>query len=231
MILVTQSWDDGVLDDIRLMEILRKHGAQATFNLNPGIYRDERVFGWRYKDHDVYRLAVSDVKRLYAGFEVASHSVTHPHLEQLGREEVRRELVDSRRVLEDWLQRPVRGFAYPFGTFNETVKDELRAAGYAYARTVARSDAVFPPADPMELKVHCHFLDAGFWDILERVCQAGEGVFSFWGHSYEILTEAMWVRFDEAIARLSALDGVRWVTNLEALEAFPPAQATPTRSQ
>lgn len=230
MILVTQSWDDGVQDDIRLMDILRRHKARATFNLNPGLHGDERVFGWRYKDHDVYRLSAGDVKTLYEDFEVASHSVTHPRLEQLGREAVRQELVDSRRLLEDWVRRPVRGFAYPFGTFNDTVKEELRAAGYAYARTVSRADRVFPPEDPMELKVSTHFLDPAFWAAFDRVRQSGDGVFYFWGHSYEILNESLWSAFEETIARLSADPDVRWVTNIELFEPGA-AQPKPTRSQ
>ena len=37
MIKVAQCWDDGVATDIRLIEILRKYNAKATFNLCPGI--------------------------------------------------------------------------------------------------------------------------------------------------------------------------------------------------
>jgi peptidoglycan/xylan/chitin deacetylase (PgdA/CDA1 family) len=220
MILVTQSWDDGVLDDLRLMDILRKYRARATFNLCPGIYRDQRVLGWKYKDHDVYRLSAEDVRTSFGDFEVASHSVTHPHLEQLDREAVRRELVDSRHILEDWFQRPIRGFAYPFGSFNATVKEELRSAGYAYARTVARSERVFPPDDPMEFNVNAHIHDPGFWEAFERSNKPG-GVFYFWGHSYEMRTEALWADYEEKIARLSATPDVRWVTNIELFEPAP----------
>ncbi len=214
MMLVTQSWDDGVLDDVRLTDILRKHKATATFNLNPGLIRDERAFGWQFKDHDVYRLSLGDVRALFGEFEVASHSMTHPRLEQLPREQVRQELVDSRRILEDWFQRPIQGFAYPFGTFGGIVKEELRAAGYVYARTIQRADHVFPPEDPMELRVNTHVHDPAFWDAYARAKAAG-GVFYFWGHSYEIRTDAMWDEFEEKIARLSADPDVRWVTNIE----------------
>ena len=33
---VVQCWDDGVINDVRLTNLLRKYGAKATFNLNPG---------------------------------------------------------------------------------------------------------------------------------------------------------------------------------------------------
>lgn len=60
MLRVVQCWDDGVEDDIRLMELLRRHGATATFNLNPGLHGTERGNRWRYADtKDVPRLARS----------------------------------------------------------------------------------------------------------------------------------------------------------------------------
>ena len=33
---VVQCWDDGVVNDVRLTNLLRKYNAKATFNLNPG---------------------------------------------------------------------------------------------------------------------------------------------------------------------------------------------------
>ena len=42
MIKVACCWDDGVVNDIRLIEILRKYNAKATFNLNPGTHKGYR---------------------------------------------------------------------------------------------------------------------------------------------------------------------------------------------
>ena len=41
---VVQCWDDGVITDIRLIEILKKYNAKATFNLNIGLMKPERAF-------------------------------------------------------------------------------------------------------------------------------------------------------------------------------------------
>ena len=47
MIRVAQCWDDGAATDLRLIEILRKYNARATFNLCPGMMREETVpAGW-----------------------------------------------------------------------------------------------------------------------------------------------------------------------------------------
>ena len=51
MIKVAQCWDDGVYTDIKLIEILRKYNAKATFNLCPGFAGDETVLpSWRAYD-------------------------------------------------------------------------------------------------------------------------------------------------------------------------------------
>lgn len=52
MLKVVQCWDDGVVKDIRLAEILRKYKAKATFNLNPGFHGEDRVeSGWAGKGY------------------------------------------------------------------------------------------------------------------------------------------------------------------------------------
>jgi peptidoglycan-N-acetylglucosamine deacetylase len=39
---IVQCWDDGVVDDVRLIDILRKYGAKASFNLNFGTHQTTR---------------------------------------------------------------------------------------------------------------------------------------------------------------------------------------------
>ena len=215
MIRVTQSWDDGVHDDVRLIELLRKYRAKATFNLIAGAHRAERFSNWRYQDtKEVYHLARHELPELYRDFEVASHTVTHPHLEKLAPEKVAWELAESRKQLEEIFQRPIRGLAYPFGTTNAAVKEEARRQGYCYARAGRFVPLVFPPPDPMEFGITVWFSDAKFWSEFERVKQTG-GVFHFVGHSYEFVSEAMWLEFEGKLARLSADPEVCWTTNIE----------------
>jgi hypothetical protein len=65
---VVQSWDDGVVDDVRLTELLRRYQPTATFNLNPGLHQRQRSFSWRYGDKEVWRLGVDELVEVYAGF-------------------------------------------------------------------------------------------------------------------------------------------------------------------
>jgi peptidoglycan/xylan/chitin deacetylase (PgdA/CDA1 family) len=208
---VVQSWDDGVLDDVRLTGLLRRYRARATFNLNPGLHQPGRSFGWRHGDKDVWRLGRDELPEVYAGLEIANHSLTHPNLPDLSFEALTREVRDSRHLLRDWFQQPVRGFCYPFGGFSPAVKDAIRAAGHVYARTVVEVEPVFPPADPLELGVSCRFNDPGFWPRYERA-KATDGVFLFWGHSYELVDEGMWAELEDKIAWISADPAAEWAS-------------------
>lgn len=65
-----------------------------------------------------------------AGMQFESHTVSHPVLTEIGDEEARREIVDSKAALEQVLGAPVRFFAYRGGHYNDTVKQLVEAAGY-----------------------------------------------------------------------------------------------------
>lgn len=66
---IMQCWDDGDVDDIRLVGILRKHGARATFNINPGGWKSERRVAHRYKgEYTVYRLTLDECHFLASNF-------------------------------------------------------------------------------------------------------------------------------------------------------------------
>ena len=212
---IVQSWDDGVVDDARLTDLLRRYRATATFNLNPGLHQPQRSFSWRYGDKEVWRLGQDELVAVYAGFEIANHSLTHAFLPDLSSAALRREVHESRLILQDWFRQPVRGFCYPFGGFNAVVKEAIYAAGHCYARTVSELDPAFPPVDPLEFGVNCRFADPEFWNRYQSV-RAAHGVFFFWGHSYELVSEAMWADLEEKIARISADPDAEWV-NLETL--------------
>ena len=66
---------------------------------------------------------------------IGSHSCSHPLLWRCTDEEVRQEMAESKRVLDQWIGRPVTGFAYPFGYGGRREADCARAAGYQVAAT------------------------------------------------------------------------------------------------
>ncbi len=71
-----------------------------------------------------------------SGFEIGSHTVSHPILSRIDQGRVRAELRESKAALERELGQPCRALAYPNGTVhdvNATVLEEVRAAGYDWA--------------------------------------------------------------------------------------------------
>jgi peptidoglycan/xylan/chitin deacetylase (PgdA/CDA1 family) len=205
---VVQCWDDGVATDVRLVDILRRHGAKATFNLNAGLHDRHRQFGWIYEGTEVNRLGWDEMKEVYQGFTIANHSLTHPRLELMERAAARREIEEGRDSLQQFFGQAVSGFAYPFGSFNEDIMQLVRESGHAYARTTASVSRPYPPDDAMLFHPCCHFLASDFWSRYEMAKQCG--VFYFWGHSYEMITDVMWSAFEEIIERISADPGSCW---------------------
>lgn len=205
---VVQCWDDGVTADVRLVEILRRHGAKATFNLNAGGHEKKRKSSWVYKDTEVCKLGWDEMRDLYDGFMIANHSLTHPRLEQIPVEDARRNIREGRDRLQQFFGQPVSGFAYPFGTYNATVETLVAEAGHVYARTTGMAERPFPPANPMAFHPCCHFLAPDFRERYEKARPGG--VFYFWGHSYEMINEAMWTAFEEDIRFISLDPAAQW---------------------
>lgn len=108
---LTLSYDDGVGQDIRLLEIMDRRGLQGTFNLNSGL---TSANSWIYKDAEVYRLNPEVMPPLYRNQEVAVHSRTHPHLEDLPQKELYAQLYDDRKALEKRFGCRVTGMALAF---------------------------------------------------------------------------------------------------------------------
>lgn len=208
---ICQCWDDGNLDDLRLCALLRRHGATASFNLNPGLIRTERYFGWNYRETKaVWKLSRTELTTVYAGFDIANHTDTHPHLPTLADAEVEREIRDGRDRLEQLFEAPVTGFAYPFGDYDQRIMAAVQAAGHTYARTCRTAPDVLAAPERMAQPTSAFHLDEDFWTIFERV-RAADGVFWFWGHSYEFITEDDWLAFEAKLTRINATPGVEWV--------------------
>jgi peptidoglycan/xylan/chitin deacetylase (PgdA/CDA1 family) len=70
-----------------------------------------------------------------AGWEIGSHTRSHPRLTQLDDATLEAELRESRELCERCLGRPCRTFAYPYGDQDERVVQAVRAAGYEVACT------------------------------------------------------------------------------------------------
>lgn len=122
----------------RILALLQEHRASATFF----------ILGWlARRDGQMVRHIAE------AGYELASHGMSHAMLDRLTPEEFRRELDESRKLLEDLSGRPVRGYRAP--TFSITHRtawalDVLAEAGYGYDSSIfpVRHDRYGVPEAP-----------------------------------------------------------------------------------
>lgn len=76
-----------------------------------------------------------EIRRLAdAGMTIGSHSLTHRWLPDISDDhDLRREIFDSKKILEDRLSREIRHFAYPVGGMDKRVGDFVKEAGYQAA--------------------------------------------------------------------------------------------------
>ncbi len=216
---LTLSYDDGVEQDIRLISIMNKNGLKGTFNLNSGIYaREEKV----YSEGDIHRrMSRSRITETYlgSGHEVAVHTYRHKHLEQLSAEMVAYETIKDRETLEEQFGTVIRGFAYPFGSFNDTVVEVLKACGIAYARTTIETGKFLLPKDWLRLEATCHHKNPKLMEYADKfIRQKVNGapiMFYLWGHSYEFDADNNWNVIEEFAEFMGGRKEIWYATNIE----------------
>lgn len=216
---LTLSYDDGVEQDIQLIDIMNKHGLKGTFNINSGLYAAEGVV---YPQGQIHRrLTARQVKETYqnSGQEVAIHALTHPYLEQLPVNIVVNEIIKDRENLESQFGTIIRGMAYPFGTFSDTVVEVLKACGIAYARTTISTNDFRIPKDWLRLTATCHHnspeLKKLATKFVEDKVTRAPYLFYLWGHSYEFERDNNWHVIEDFAGYTGNRDDIWYATNIE----------------
>lgn len=241
-VFVTTSWDDGHILDVRLAELLERHGLTGTFYVAP----KSRELPARA------RLSVAALRVLADRFEIGGHTLTHPRLPSITLSQAASEIRQGKEDLEQSLGARVCSFAYPGGTYDMRHLPLVRKAGFVMARTVQRHITVLG-SDPLQVgtTVHAyrhwtdvnrifrrgglHVLDARkllwHWDVFafamfDQVFTDG-GIFHLWGHSWEIDNHGDWDRLDRVLAYIGGRPDVAYVTNAELpIPPFSPEAAS-----
>ncbi len=206
---LTFSYDDGKLQDRRLVSIFNRHGLKGSFHLNGGLLGQAE------------RIPAAEVRELYAGHEVSAHTYTHPTIARCPREQVAREILDDRKALEDLVGYPVRGLSYPNGSCSDDIVRLLPLLGIEYSRLVPTTGGFSMPEDFLRWQGTCHHNQE-----LER---RGEEFLAFsrsqylylmyvWGHSYEFDRDGNWGLIEGFAERMGGKGDVWYATNIEIVD-------------
>ena len=215
---LTFSWDDCVTQDRRLLELMRKYGIKGTFNLNSGEFGKSGSLVQAGVELDHSHVAAEEVRSLYAGQEVAAHTVTHPHILQLDDEAYLKELTEDCASLEALTGTPMRGMAYPYGENDDRIRKLTVSCGMHFARGIRETGDFSLPVDPMDWACTCHCSDMDRYIDAFLSDEGIGGLFSVWGHSYELDLGDGWRKLEEGLARLSGHADVWYATNGEVFD-------------
>lgn len=214
---LTFSYDDGKVQDERLIAIFNKYGMKGTFNLNYGLMdQPERI--------DKERVA-----QLYVGHEVATHTMTHPTIERCPLNLVAKEILEDREGLEALSGQLVRGHAYPNGSYSEEIKDLFHKLGIEYGRVVPSSLNYDLPTDPMEWKPTCHHNNPKLMEMgrffLDFQKKQYLKLMYVWGHSYEFDNDDNWEVIEQFCAMMAGKDDIWYATNIEIIDYMKAIKA------
>lgn len=224
---LTFSFDDGVIQDERLIALLNKYNLKATFNLNSSLLGLKG--GWELNGKFVNHTKVlpTQVKELYKGHEVAVHTLTHPNLTWEEDATVVYQVEEDRKHLSHLLGYEVTGMAYPCGGVNndERVAELIKTqTGVRYARTITSSFAFDLPKNLYRLNPTVYIYEADkMFELAEKFIALKTDMpqlFYIWGHSYEfdVMDHINWERFEAFCKLISGKDDIFYGTNKDVLE-------------
>jgi peptidoglycan/xylan/chitin deacetylase (PgdA/CDA1 family) len=212
------SIDDGHPADLRMAELLMRHGLRATFYIPMRNCEGPPV------------LSPSAIRELARHFEIGSHTLEHRFLTRLSVLDALTQIQEGKAALEDLLGKKVEGFCYPGGKYRPLHIKMVQSAGFSYARTTKNlflSEGIKPYELPTTLQFYPHprsvvlrnFISQGDWkkrrtalnvigyesDWLDRLyllvdyaARSGR-VCHLWCHSLDMDKLGLWKRLDELL--------------------------------
>lgn len=217
---LTFSYDDGIEQDRKLVEIFNKYGMKATFNLNTGIQTPESNF--EIEGVYINRMKQEGLEELYRGHEIATHGLTHAAPTGMTKEQLDEEFLTDMSNIECIYGTYPVGMAYAYGCVDDEVVKYLKSIGIKYGRTVEASHSFEIPKEPLKLKATCHHNDDMLFELAEKFLKAEpkeneQMLFYVWGHSYEFDVNNNWDRIEEFCKMMSGKADIFYGTNRECL--------------
>ena len=219
---VTFSFDDGVGQDVRTIEILDKYGLKGTFNLNSGKCGVKYPYEINGKTVERTLADPLEIQERYRNHEVAAHTLGHFNLTELSDSCVVWQVEEDRKLLERLTGKEVRCMAYPCGGTNndervaELIKNNSKIQ---FSRTITSTHSFDMQENLLRFNPTLHFSDEKLFDLAEEFISLqtkDRKVFYIWGHTYELdFYDGAWERFEKFCKLISGQQDIFYGTNGE----------------
>lgn len=210
------TYDDGVVQDIAFVALLNELGIPGTFNLNSQLMQEE--FQWTHPcGAAIRRLPPETVRYLYDGHEVASHTLTHPYMTNLSREEILYQLRQDKENLEALFGQEVWGFAVPFDHYDNTIRQCVIEAGFLYGRNSEQSLSFAPQTDRFSWSTTVYHINPVMNSLFRQFLETEQelALFQIVGHSYDLETEHLWDDVEAILRAVRSRDDILPMTHLD----------------
>ena len=216
---LTLSYDDGVVHDKRLLEIMTANGIKGTFNINSGSFA---------KEEGALRMTKEQAYELYTSYdcEVACHGEKHLSLSIVPTSQAVSDVINDRINLENMFGKIIRGMAYANGHYNDDAVDILDKCGIVYSRTCITTEKFDIPTDWLRLPTTCHHKNPRLFELLDEFLDDKQvnyywanynmpKLFYLWGHSYEFNNDDNWDIIEKFCEKAGGREDVWYATNIE----------------
>lgn len=224
---ITFSFDDGVKQDKKLIKLLDKYNLKATFNINSGLLgkKDIIYFDKKHKCNHI-KNKKEEIKKIYKNHEVACHTLTHPNLTILKKEEIIKQINNDQKNLTKLTNKDVIGLAYPcaYPNCNKKVINIIKKnTTIKYARTIKSSYNFDIPEDLIEYNPTVYYLEVDkMFELGKKFIKLKPNkpqLFYIWGHSYELDSPMINYKILEEFFKLiSNKKDIYYCTNKDAFD-------------